>query len=57
LDSEDDAAAVDGELDSIDDPGIKARFLYAMHELDYLGFFRPTGRKADHLLKARFEAA
>ncbi|KAF9551722.1 hypothetical protein CPC08DRAFT_823151 [Agrocybe pediades] len=34
---------------------VQARFIRAMHELDYLGFIKHTGRKADHLLRTVFD--
>ncbi len=33
----------------------QARFMRALHELDYMGFLKHTGRKADHVLKTVFE--
>ncbi|EGO26953.1 hypothetical protein SERLADRAFT_448068 [Serpula lacrymans var. lacrymans S7.9] len=34
---------------------VQARFVRALHELDYLGFIKHTGRKADHVMKTVFE--
>ncbi|KAF4579567.1 hypothetical protein EYR40_000253 [Pleurotus pulmonarius] len=34
---------------------IQARFMRALHELDYLGFIKHTGRKADHVLRTVFD--
>lgn len=34
---------------------VQARFVRAMHELDYLGFIKHTGRKADHLIRTVFD--
>ena len=34
---------------------VQARFVRAMHELDYLGFIKHTGRKADHLIRTIFD--
>ena len=34
---------------------VQARFMRAMHELDYLGFLKHTGRKADHVLHLVFD--
>lgn len=34
---------------------VQARFIRAMHELDYLGFIKHTGRKADHVLRTHFD--
>ncbi|KAF9489511.1 hypothetical protein BDN71DRAFT_1455928 [Pleurotus eryngii] len=36
---------------------IQARFIRALHELDYLGFVKHTGRKADHVLRTIFDVA
>ncbi|KIY49747.1 hypothetical protein FISHEDRAFT_40796, partial [Fistulina hepatica ATCC 64428] len=36
---------------------VHARFMRALHELDYLGFIKHTNRKADHILKTVFEVA
>jgi origin recognition complex subunit 3 len=34
---------------------VQARFIRALHELDYLGFVKHTGRKRDHVLRTVFE--
>lgn len=34
---------------------VQGRFVRAMHELDYLGFIKHTGRKADHLIRTVFD--
>jgi len=34
---------------------VHARFIRALHELDYLGFIKHTGRKADHVLRTVFD--
>lgn len=34
---------------------VQARFMRALHELDYLGFIKHTGRKADHIMKTVFD--
>lgn len=34
---------------------MQARFMRAVHELDYLGFIKPTGRKRDHVMKTVFD--
>jgi origin recognition complex subunit 3 len=34
---------------------VQARFMRALHELDYLGFLKHTGRKADHVLRTVFD--
>lgn len=34
---------------------VQARFIRAMHELDYLGFIKHSGRKADHVLRTVFD--
>ncbi|KDQ56641.1 hypothetical protein JAAARDRAFT_36119 [Jaapia argillacea MUCL 33604] len=37
--------------------GVQARFIRALHELDYLGFIKHTNRKPDHILKTVFDLA
>lgn len=37
------------------DAEVQARFIRALHELDYLGFIKHTNRKADHLLRTVFD--
>ncbi len=34
---------------------VQARFVRALQELDYLGFLKHTGRKADHVLRTVFD--
>jgi len=34
---------------------VQARFIRALHELDYMGFVKQTGRKADHVVRAVFD--
>jgi origin recognition complex subunit 3 len=34
---------------------VQARFIRAIHELDFIGLVKPTGRKADHVLKTVFD--
>ncbi|KAG7442905.1 uncharacterized protein BT62DRAFT_988551 [Guyanagaster necrorhizus] len=34
---------------------VQARFIRALHELDYLGFVKHTGRKADHVIRTVFD--
>ncbi|KAK7448828.1 Origin recognition complex subunit 3 [Stygiomarasmius scandens] len=36
---------------------VQARFMRALHELDYLGFIKHTGRKPDHVLRTVFDIA
>ncbi|KAF8893016.1 origin recognition complex subunit 3 N-terminus-domain-containing protein [Infundibulicybe gibba] len=36
---------------------VQARFVRALHELDYLGFVKHTTRKADHVLRTVFDIA
>ena len=36
---------------------VQARFIRSLHELDYLGFIKHTGRKADHVLRTVFDVA
>ncbi|KAL0946224.1 hypothetical protein HGRIS_012483 [Hohenbuehelia grisea] len=52
-------AAASGEEAGDDDEKwklqVQAQFMRALHELDYLGFIKHTGRKADHVLRTVFE--
>lgn len=34
---------------------VQSRFIRALHELDYMGFIRHTGRKADHILRTVYD--
>lgn len=34
---------------------VQARFIRALHELDYLGFVKHTGRKRDHVVRTVFD--
>jgi origin recognition complex subunit 3 len=34
---------------------VQARFIRALHELDYLEFAKHTGRKRDHVMRTLFE--
>jgi origin recognition complex subunit 3 len=34
---------------------VQARFIRALHELDYLGFIKHSGRKTDHLMRTVFD--
>lgn len=34
---------------------VQARFIRSIHELDFLGFLKHTGRKADHVMKTVFD--
>ncbi|TFY76641.1 hypothetical protein EWM64_g7371 [Hericium alpestre] len=34
---------------------VQARFMRALHELDFLGFIKHTGRKADHVMRTTFD--
>lgn len=51
----------DDEVDEVEEDEdrwkleVQARFMRAMHELDYLGFIKHTGRKADHVLRTAFD--
>jgi len=36
---------------------VQARFMSALHELDYLGFIKHTRRKADHVIRTVFDIA
>ncbi len=54
------AAEADDELDDEDEEEnwareMHARFMRALHELDYMGFIKHTGRKADHVFKTVYD--
>nr|VWP00293.1 MFS domain-containing protein [Ganoderma boninense] len=34
---------------------VQARFMRALHELDYMGFVRHTGRKPDHVIRTFYD--
>ncbi|KIJ07200.1 hypothetical protein PAXINDRAFT_90790, partial [Paxillus involutus ATCC 200175] len=34
---------------------VQARFIRALHELDYIGLIKHTGRKADHVMRTVFD--
>lgn len=34
---------------------VQARFIRALHELDYMGFIKHTGRKADHVVRTVYD--
>ncbi|OSX58283.1 hypothetical protein POSPLADRAFT_1075993 [Postia placenta MAD-698-R-SB12] len=34
---------------------VRVRFIRALHELDYLGVVKPTGRKADHVVRTLYD--
>ena len=34
---------------------VQARFMRALHELDYMGFMRHTGRKPDHVIRTFYD--
>ena len=34
---------------------VQARFMRALHELDYMGFVRHTGRKPDHVIRTTYD--
>ncbi|KAI0316872.1 origin recognition complex subunit 3 N-terminus-domain-containing protein [Amylostereum chailletii] len=36
---------------------VHSRFIRALHELDFLGFVKHTGRKADHIMRTVYESA
>lgn len=48
----------DGEGDGMDvdeGPVVQARFMRALHELDYMGFVKHGGRKAEHVARTVFD--
>ena len=34
---------------------VQARFIRALHELDYMGFIKHTGRKVDHVARTVYD--
>ena len=36
---------------------VQARFIRALHELDFMGFVKHTGRKADHVVRTVYDGA
>ena len=34
---------------------VQARFMRALHELDFMGFVRHTGRKPDHVIRTIYD--
>ena len=34
---------------------VQARFMRALHELDYMGFVKHTGRKPDHVIRTIYD--
>lgn len=34
---------------------VQARFIRALHELDFMGFIKHTGRKADHIIRTVYD--
>lgn len=36
---------------------VQARFIRSLHELDYIGLIKHTGRKADHVMRTVFDVA
>lgn len=48
-------AEEDGEDDEKWKIEVQARFMRALQELDYLGFIKHTGRKADHVMRTVYD--
>ena len=53
---EQDGLAGDEDDDEAWKMHVQARFMRALHELDYAGLIKHTGRKADHIMRTVFEA-
>lgn len=51
------AKSADADEDDEERDGLEtqARFMRALHELDFLGFVKHTGRKADHIVRTAFD--
>ena len=49
----------DGEVDEEEEERwrveVQARFVRALHELDYMGFVKHTGRKPDHVIRTIYD--
>ncbi|GJE86321.1 origin recognition complex subunit 3 N-terminus-domain-containing protein [Phanerochaete sordida] len=49
----------EGNAEDVDDEEwqteLQARFIRALHELDYMGFVKHAGRKADHIVKTIYD--
>lgn len=54
---EDEEGEVDEEEEEKWKSEVQARFIRALHELDYMGFVRHTGRKADHVIRTIYDVA
>ncbi|OBZ66967.1 Origin recognition complex subunit 3 [Grifola frondosa] len=52
---EDAEAETDGEEAEHWKVEVQARFIRALHELDYMGFVKHTGRKADHVIRTVYD--
>lgn len=57
VDDDDDKVGQDDEEEERWKMEVQARFMRSLHELDYLGFIKHTGRKADHVLRTVFDVA
>ena len=49
----------DGDMDEEEEERwkveVQARFMRALHELDFMGFVRHTGRKPDHVIRTIYD--
>jgi origin recognition complex subunit 3 len=54
---DEDAMEVDGEEAEDEEWGVEvqARFIRGIHELDFMGFLKHTGRKPDHVTRTVFD--
>lgn len=55
MEAEDGAAEDDDEENEAWRVEVQARFMRALHELDYTGFIKHTGRKADHIIRTVYD--
>ncbi|KAI0753293.1 origin recognition complex subunit 3 N-terminus-domain-containing protein [Daedaleopsis nitida] len=57
--TDEDEMDVDEEMDEEEEEAwkveVQARFMRALHELDYMGFVKHTGRKADHIIRTVYD--
>ena len=58
-DGVDDEEGSDEEMDEEEEETwkveVQARFIRALHELDYMGFVKHTGRKPDHVIRTIYD--
>ena len=55
MEMNDDEEEFDEEIEEKWRIEVQARFMRALHELDFMGFIKHTGRKADHVIKTIYD--